>query len=63
MSLNKSKYGETTKLYRVIKFTSSIINHELINWEKARHGERDERWSMQKHIGNIKTIIQSRNEK
>ena len=32
-------------------------------WEKARHGERDERWSMQRHLENIKTIIQSRNEK
>ena len=33
-------------------------------WEKARHGESDERWNMQKkHLANRKTIIQRENQK
>ena len=45
-----------------IEAALQMVTH-VINWEKARHGERDERWSMQRHLENIKTIIQSRNEK
>ena len=44
------------------EYASAVVKMSLWVWEKAGHGERDERWSMQKHLGSIKTIIQSRNK-
>ena len=33
------------------------------NWEKARHGESNGIQNMQKHLANIKTIIQREEQK
>ena len=49
---------------QIIVLMICIYAHmNLCNWEKARHGESNGIQNMQKHLANIKTIIQREKQK